>query len=125
MAESFESSHIWNFVVDVDVGTTDNMHIISRKRLVEFWMREPESRVQLEAWFAEARHANWASPVDIKAMYGSASILKSCRVVFNICGNNYRLVVQIRYCKGESNGTVFIRFAGTHAEYDAIDAQTI
>lgn len=75
----------------------------------------------MEAWYAEARHAEWATPADVKAKYGNASILKEGRVVFNICGNEYRLVVWINY----EFFTVYIRFIGTHAEYDDINAQTI
>ncbi len=75
----------------------------------------------MEAWYAEARHAEWATPADVKAKYGNASILKEGRVVFNICGNEYRLVVWINY----EFFTVYIRLIGTHAEYDDINAQTI
>ena len=75
----------------------------------------------MEAWYAEARHAEWVTPADVKAKYGNASILKEGRVVFNICGNEYRLVVWINY----EFFTVYIRFIGTHAEYDDINAQTI
>lgn len=75
----------------------------------------------MEAWYAEARHAEWATPADVKAKYGNASILKEGRVVFSICGNEYRLVVWINY----EFFTVYIRLIGTHAEYDDINAQTI
>jgi len=75
----------------------------------------------LEAWYYEAKHAQWASPAEIKALYGSASILKSNRVVFDIAGNKYRLIVRINY----ESKTVFVRFIGTHREYDEIDAEVI
>jgi len=75
----------------------------------------------LEAWYYEAKHAQWASPAEIKALYGSASILKSNRVVFDIAGNKYRLIVRINY----ESKTVFVRFVGTHREYDEIDAEVI
>ena len=97
------------------------MHVISRKALKEFWEREPEAELQLRAWFAEAEDAEWKNPADVKAKYGRASILKGNRAVFNICGNKYRLVVRINYAFGR----VYIRFVGTHAEYDEIDAETI
>ena len=97
------------------------MRVISRKRLVEFWTREPAAEQELKAWFAEAENATWTKPSDIKAKYGSASILKEGRVVFNICGNNYRLIVKINY----RSFTIYVRFIGTHEEYDDIDAQTI
>lgn len=99
------------------------MHVISRKTLVEFF-QQPEredSKGPLEAWHYEAKHAQWASPADVKAQYGSASILKGNRVVFNIAGNKYRLVVRINY----DSKTVFVRFIGTHREYDSIDVEAI
>ena len=95
--------------------------IISRKALREHWEARPASEEQLRAWYAEAKAASWSSPAEVKAKYRSASILKGGRVVFNICGNKYRLVVRINY----DYHVVFIRFVGTHREYDKIDADTI
>lgn len=97
------------------------MRIISRKTLRDFWEKESAARTALEAWYAEAKAAVWTSPVDVKARYGTASILKDGRVVFNVGANKYRLVVWINY----SFFTVYIRFVGTHEQYDEIDAQTI
>ncbi|QDS90883.1 mRNA interferase HigB [Rosistilla ulvae] len=97
------------------------MRIIARKTLVEFWTKYPRAEEQLKAWYAEADAASWTSPADVKAKYGNASILKDGRVVFNICGNGYRLVAWIKY----EYYTVYIRFIGTHAEYDKIDAQKV
>jgi len=97
------------------------MRVIARKALREYAAREPAAATELEAWFAEARHADWKTPVDVKAKYGCASILKTGRVVFNICGNKYRLVVQVNY----GVGVIYIRFLGTHAEYDKMNAETI
>lgn len=97
------------------------MRIIARKALRDYGEQQPSARDQLEAWYAEAKHAEWATPADVKAKYGNASILKEGRVVFNICGNEYRLVVWINY----EFFTVYIRFIGTHAEYDDINAHTI
>lgn len=99
------------------------MHIIKRKTLIEFF-RQPkyqDAKGPLEAWYYEAKHAAWASPADVKDQYGSASILKDNRVVFNIAGNKYRLVVRINY----DSKTVFVRFVGTHREYDKINAEVI
>lgn len=96
-------------------------NIIAKKPLREFWEKHPDSAGALKAWYAEAKAAEWKSPTDIKAQFGSASILKDSRVVFNICGNKYRLIVKINY----DHGVVRIRFVGTHKEYDAIDAETI
>ncbi|MFA6239603.1 MAG: type II toxin-antitoxin system HigB family toxin [Candidatus Hydrogenedentales bacterium] len=97
------------------------MRVIARSTLRAFWEREPAARSVLEAWFAEARNASWKTSADVKATYRSASILKGGRVVFNICGNSYRLVVAINY----AYSLVYIRFVGTHRQYDAIDAETI
>ena len=98
-----------------------NMHIISRRKLVEYWHSHPDSEPPLRAWFADAKKSTWKSPDDIKQRYGNASILPDNRVVFNIKGNTYRLIVVVEY----SQGKVFIRFVGSHADYDKIDATTI
>ena len=99
------------------------MNVIKRKTLVEFYQQpgHEDAKGALEAWCYEAKHAQWASPADIKALYRSASILKDNRVVFNIAGNKYRLIVRINY----DSKTVFVRFIGTHREYDRIDAEVI
>lgn len=99
------------------------MHIISRKKLKQFYEQSKykDAKGPLEAWFFEAKHADWSTPADIKAIYRSADILKHNRVVFNIGGNKYRLIVKINY----PTKTVFIRFIGTHREYDHIDAEVI
>ena len=99
------------------------MHVIKRKTLVEFFQQPgcQDAQGPLEAWYYEAKQTQWGSPADLKAQYGSASILKDNRVVFNIAGNKYRLVVRINY----DSKTVFVRFIGTHREYDKIDAEVI
>ena len=97
------------------------MRIIAKKALKDYWTKEPAARAALEAWHAEAKNAEWSTPADVKASYGTASILKDGRVVFNICGNKYRLVVWINY----AFFTIYVRFVGTHNEYGEIDAQTI
>jgi len=97
------------------------MRIISKKTLKDYWEKEPSTKAALEAWHAEAKNAEWSSPADVKARYGNASILKDGRVVFNICGNKHRLVVWINY----DFFTIYVRFVGTHKQYDEIDAQTI
>jgi mRNA interferase HigB len=97
------------------------VRVIARKTLKDYWQTEPATEQELKAWFAEAEAAEWKNPADVKAKYGNASILKDGRVVFNICGNHYRLVAWINY----SFHTIYIRFIGTHKEYDRINAQTI
>jgi mRNA interferase HigB len=97
------------------------MRVIAKRALREFWERFPDAEDALKTWFAEAERAFWSNPGEIKAQYRSASILKDSRVVFNICGNKYRLVAKISYNKG----IVLIRFVGTHREYDAINAEEV
>ena len=91
------------------------MHVVSKKRLKEYWEKCPETERALRAWHKEAEHARWKTPAELKAKYGSASIIDSKRVVFNICGNNHRLLVWVDYAKGR----IFTRWLGTHPEYDA------
>jgi len=97
------------------------MRIISRRKLREFWELHPDARQSLQAWYEDAKQANWKTPADIKDVYHNASILTNNRVVFNIKGNRYRLVVAIQY----EHGIVFIRFIGSHRDYEKIDATTI
>jgi len=80
-----------------------------------------DARQPLQAWFREVSRASWRSPAELKAQYRSASVPPDGRVVFNIGGNKYRIVVWIRYV----SRTVYIRFVGTHKQYDAIDVQKI
>jgi mRNA interferase HigB len=97
------------------------MRIISRKRLRDFWLQHLDAQSSLEAWYADAKQADWKTPADIKNVYRNASVVANNRVIFNIKGNKYRLVVAVQY----EYGIVYIRFIGTHPEYDKIDAATI
>jgi mRNA interferase HigB len=97
------------------------LRVIEKKILREYWVKHPDSEQQLKSWYQEAEDAEWKSPRDIKRDYPSASILAGNRVVFNIKGNHYRLIVKINY----DYGMIWIRFIGTHSAYDKIDAQTI
>lgn len=97
------------------------MHVISRRQLREFAARHPDADMSLRAWFHEAEQARWSAPMDIKRQYVTASILRDNRVVFNIGGNKYRLVVKINY----RAQIAYIRFVGTHSEYDHINAEAI
>jgi len=100
------------------------MRIIALSTLKAFWLETPAYADATEptlAWYRHALKADWSSPKDIKCDFASASILKNGRVVFNIAGNKYRLIVQINY----AYRIIYIRFIGTHAQYDCIDAQTI
>ncbi len=95
--------------------------IIARRTLKGFWEKYPDSEQYLKTWYEITKAADWKSPNEIKKSYASASILKDNRVVFNIKGNSYRLIVKFNY----QRQWVFIRFVGTHSEYDNIDAETI
>jgi mRNA interferase HigB len=97
------------------------MRIIARRTLREYWEQYPASEQPLKAWFREAAAAQWAGPEDVKRSYRHASILKSNRVVFNVGGNKYRLVVQINY----DFRVIYIRFVGSHAAYDKVNAETV
>ena len=97
------------------------MRIIARRTLREFWENHPQAMPPLLAWYADAKRADWKSPAEIKRVYRNASVLANNRVVFNIKGNDYRLVVAVQY----DFGIIYIRFVGTHAEYDRIDSTTI
>lgn len=97
------------------------MHVIARKALKDFWERHSDAEQPLRAWFAETTSSIWRHPADIKRRYPTATFLSENRIVFNIKGNSYRLVVHVRY----DLGRVYIRFIGTHAEYDRIDAATV
>ena len=97
------------------------MRVISRKTLREFWEKHPDARQPLQAWYADVKHATWTSPTDIKSIYQNASFLANNRVVFNIKGNRYRIIVVAQY----HYELVYIRFIGTHKEYDRINAGTI
>jgi len=97
------------------------VRIISKKYLIQFWELHRESEQPLKAWYDEAVKANWRSPQEIKEQYRSASFIANNRVVFNIKGNDYRLIVAIAY----RFGVLYIKFIGSHAEYDRINAKTI
>lgn len=94
------------------------MHIIKRKPLQEFWEKHNQAEAPLKAWWAEAKSANWKSYQDIKNRYNSADYVGNGRVVFDIKGNSYRLIVQFEFQMGRG----FIRFVGTHDEYLKINA---
>jgi len=97
------------------------MRISARKTLKDFWEQHADAEQPLKAWFHETRTADWKSFSDFKADYRSADLLPGNRVVFNIKGNTYRLIVRIHY----NTNIVFIRFIGTHAAYAKVDATTL
>lgn len=97
------------------------MRVIAVSTLRAFWALHPDAEQPLRAWHEEVANAAWTQPADIKQHYRSASILKNRRVVFNIKGNEYRLIAAVAY----RLQIVYVKFIGTHAQYDAVDAETV
>jgi len=99
------------------------MRVIAKRTLRQFWEQagHADAKGPLEAWHAEALKSSWRTPQEVKDQFGTASVLKSGRVVFNIGGNKYRLVVAIDY----GRQACFVKFVGTHKQYDEIDAETV
>ena len=97
------------------------MRVLSRNTLIHFWQKYPDAEQSLKSWYDEARNTNWATPNELKVQYKNASVITSKRVVFNIKGNDYRLVVDIEY----RIGIVFIVWIGTHKEYEKINVKGI
>lgn len=97
------------------------MRVISRRTLVDFWRKHSDTEQALKAWLRRVKHAEWANSVELKAEFPKADIINNERVVFNICGGNYRLIVSVKY----SARIVWIKFLGTHAAYDQVDAATV
>ena len=98
------------------------MRIIAKRTLVQFWESgHGDAEQPLKVWYALAKVASWSDPKEIKAMFASASFLANNRVVFNIGGNKYRLIVKVEY----ELKAIYIRFVGSHAEYDKIDASIV
>ena len=95
--------------------------IFAKSTLREYWEAHPDVEQYLKTWYDTAINANWRNPTDVKQTYSTASILKDSRIVFNIKGNSYRLIAKFNFEKQ----WIFIRFVGTHAEYDKINANTI
>ena len=97
------------------------MRIIALATLRDFWKRHPDAEIPLRSWYTLAIRSDWRRPADVKAAYRNASVVANNRIVFNIKGNDYRLVAAVHY----NRGMMFIRFVGTHREYDKIDAGTV
>ncbi len=97
------------------------MRIIALKVLRDFWEQHPDAEQALRAWYHDARQADWRAPADIRNTYRNASLVGNDRVVFNIKGNDYRLVVAVAY----QQGIVYIRYVGLHRDYDRVDAAIV
>jgi mRNA interferase HigB len=115
----FHYSHFGNFLYLCKKKYP--LRIISRKILREFWESHADSEQQLKSWYRETGDAEWKTPKEVKVEYPSASFLADNRIVFNIKGNKYRLIARMNY----DYQMIWIRFIGTHAAYDKIDATTI
>lgn len=97
------------------------MRVVAKRTLQAFWRRRPDAEGPLLAWYREVEKADWATPAEVKEKYRNASIVGDSRVIFNIKGNDYRLVVKINY----PYRMVYVRFVGTHVEYDKIDVEEV
>lgn len=97
------------------------MRVIAKKYLVAYWEKHPDAEQPLKAWHDEAIKADWKTPQDIKNQYGSASFVAGNRAVFNIKGNDHRLIVAVAY----RFGALYIKFIGTHTECNKVNAETV
>lgn len=97
------------------------MNVIALKTLKDFWAAEPKAEMPLRAWYALVTKADWNGPADVRAMFGSADFVGDSRVIFDIGGNKYRLIVHVAY----RYKRVLIKFVGTHKQYDKINAETV
>ena len=97
------------------------MRVIAKKKLRDFWEQHPDAEEPLLSWYREVEREDWDTPAKVKQRYPSASIVGDNRVVFNIKGNAYRLIVKINY----PYRVVYIRFVGTHADYDRINVEEV
>jgi mRNA interferase HigB len=97
------------------------MNVIARKNLEAYWRRHAETEQPLRAWLTAAKTQNWASMNDVLGTFSKASPITAERCVFDICGGNYRLIVAFKF----SASVAFIKFIGTHAQYDRVSAATV
>jgi mRNA interferase HigB len=98
------------------------VQIVSKKTLVAFWTRHPQSKAPLTAWYQVVDKVEWRTPADIKAQFGAnVDFVSDNRAIFDIAGNKYRVIVHVSY----TYKRVLIKFVGTHAEYDKVDAETV
>jgi mRNA interferase HigB len=116
-------SQYGNIVLDHELGSlyNDIMRVIAKSTLQAFWRRQPDAEGSLLAWYREVEKEDWDCPTKVKARYGNASIVRNNRVVFNIKGTSYRLVVRVNY----KYRLVYVRFVGTHVEYDKINVEEV
>jgi mRNA interferase HigB len=116
-----KNSQIGKFLYFCRVNKKFMERIFAKNTLREFWEKHPDSEQYLKTWYDTTINANWLTPADVKRTYSTASILKNSHVVFNIKGNSYRIVAKFNFEKQ----WIFIRFIGTHTDYEKINANTI
>lgn len=118
-----ECSQKQNILLVPSVGTCldDGMRVIAQSTIAAFVAKHPEARSSLDFWLKVARRSHWASTADVQAAFPKAKVLNGERVRFEVAGGNYRLIVAFKF----GSGIAFVKFLGTHAEYDRIDALTI
>ena len=97
------------------------MRTVAKRTLRAYWESEPRVENSLKAWYAIASKADWSSPADVESVYGNASLIGNDRVVVNVGGNRFRLIVRFDY----ANRIGFVRSVGTHVAHDAVDAATV
>ena len=97
------------------------MWVLSRSTLEKFWKKHPDAKASLKAWLSAMKGAQFASPNDLKRLFRTVDFVGNDRAIFNVSGNKYRLIVSVDY----EMGRMFIRFIGTHAAYDKIDAEEV
>jgi mRNA interferase HigB len=97
------------------------MRIVAKRTLREFWRLHAAAESPLKTWYAHAKAAKWQTPADVRGTFLTADFVADNRVIFDIAGNKYRLVGKVNYRRG----VIFIRFVGTHGDYDRIDPETI
>ena len=121
MSARTESSHFANLSLSLLYHTLIMERIFAKSTLRAFWEKHPDSEQYLKTWYETAKSCNWKTPNDVKQNYAHVSILKDSRIVFNIKENTFRLIAKFNFEKQ----WIFIRFIGTHTEYNQIDANTI
>jgi mRNA interferase HigB len=97
------------------------VRVIAKRTLKEFWEKHRDCEQQLKSWYQEVSKAQWSNPYETLQDYPNARIIESSRMIFNIKGNHYRLIIKINF----KFGMIWIRFIGTHSEYDKIDPNTV
>jgi mRNA interferase HigB len=97
------------------------MQIIAKRTLRVFWEQHPQAEAPLRLWYTRVSAVTWSGPSDIRDQFGSADFVADNRVIFNVAGNNYRVVVRVSYAYRR----VLIKFVGTHKQYDQINAETV